>query len=141
MISNNRISQATSAFFFARSYGLSAATQTQPAEEKVRFDNNLFDGNVFSNQALPDSYTSYSVAFAYVFQNMGYAGDMSAIPGERMPGPGDFLIENNVFKNNVLEPTLGGAAVFGSPVVPGIVIDDGGNRCPPDALAPLNCLP
>lgn len=133
---NNRIKQTEAAFFFYRTYGLRAASADHPADTAVFFNDNLFDSNVFSENVI----ANFPVLYAPVYSKMNFNGVLSSIPGERLPADTDYVMTNNVFRNNVFQPSAQ-PAVFGSPLTPGFIVDQGGNHCPADPGGPLTCSP
>ncbi len=134
---NNRISQTTAAFVFLRTYGLRAASSDRPADTSVAFTNNLLDGNTFTGAVFP----SLPVAYVPVYSKMFFNGSLSSVQGERAPTDSDFVLAGNVFRNNSFD-TSAAPINFGSgPVIPGAIIDEGNNRCPFAAGAPVQCVP
>ena len=134
-ISNNVIQTSGFLFKFQRIFGLRPAgfdsLHRMPADSAVEFHDNLFEGN-----RIAAGQTGGSTIIP-VFSQMEYVtyGNDTG----RQPGPSDFLLRNNTFRNN--DFGRGGAAPrFGSPVVPGVVIDGGGNICAPGGSGyPLVC--
>jgi parallel beta-helix repeat protein len=117
-------------FYIFRYYGLRPARSDEqaslPAETEVRFRDNVFDGNL----VIPKTGFSQQASTIAVFNKMNYTDSLSNIVGERVIPDSAFNIGNNVFRNN----DFGGANAlppdFGSfDVVPGVVIDGGGNKC------------
>ena len=135
----NKVKKTPIAFYFFHDYGLRPASPNYPADIAVYFDNNVFDGNTFASNKPSVS----PIIDARVFSKMGYGGNLSGIPGERVPLDSEFVITNNVFRNNNLDPRA--LAPFwssnGTGSVPGVIVDDGGNRCPTDPTGNLHCLP
>lgn len=141
VISDNAVDGAPALFKFFRIFGLRAAASDQykniAADETVWFQDNTFIGNRFVNPK-GDSAEGSSIQLS---ANMNYMGSLSSMPGERMPGPGDYKLGNNVFKNNDFGHQLFGPNFGDSPLAPGQVIDGGGNICRkwlPESY-PLNC--
>lgn len=142
-VASNSVNGATALFWFYRIYGLRAAETspegTIPADTAVYFENNVFAGNRFTPD--PDLGSSSLSSSIPLFTDLGYAGSLSDIPTERVPGPDDFVLTNNVFRDNDFGTTLD-APYFGNGVVPGYVIDGGGNVCrSPSTAYPLGCSP
>ena len=143
--SQNTVDNSGSLLLFRRNFGLRPAGWDElhrlPADVAVLFRDNVFDGNTFTN---PNSFSAGANAASNVpiYDNMGYFGDVSSIPGEREPvPPGDFQLTNNLFRNNQFG-RVRAAPYFGANApVPGRVVDGGGNVCqtPTSANYPLNC--
>jgi hypothetical protein len=132
LIAENTIDQSGYLLLFTRIYGLRAAgydpAKKRPAEQAVLFQDNVFDHNRFTN---PSSYVYFkdgAAAHLPVYQLMGFSGMLSTAPGETVPTDAQFQLTNNVFRNNQVG-TARKAPNFGSPVVPGLVIDGAGNQC------------
>jgi len=72
---------------------------------------------------------------------MGYDGGTSAVPGERVPSPSDFVLGNNLLRANDFGKTVPAPDFGGGPTAPGVIVDGGGNVCSPPAIAgyPLDC--
>jgi hypothetical protein len=113
-----------------------------PADAGVYFRHNLFDGNVMRNQRAT-TFTGGGAgnsAYMPVYDHMGYAGGVSSLPGEVEPTDSQFDVTDNVFVRNDFGHSYG--VFFGArPVVPGVVVDGGQNRCVPTPYAgfPLAC--
>ena len=140
-ISGNTVEAAPTLFLFFRIFGLRQAgfdsLHELPADSAVLFNDNTFDGNRLVNpyvQAGDDS------SIFWLYNQLSYSGSVSNIPGERVARPSDFVVKNNTFRNNDFGKALS-APLFGTPVVPGVVIDGGGNVCKNDGGAgyPLVC--
>ena len=115
-------------FRFLRFFGLRPAgfddLHELRADTAVYFSDNVFDGNRLLNPS-----GDFSSSTIGVYSKLGYDGSISGVfPGERPPGPSDFVLTNNVFRNNDFGHLLT-APRFGAPIVPGLVIDGGGNVC------------
>jgi hypothetical protein len=113
-----------------------------PADTGVYFRHNLFDGNVMRDQRTT-TFTGGNAgnsAYMPVYDHMGYGGGVSTLPGEVEPTDSQFDVTDNVFVRNDFGHSY--AVFFGArPVVPGVVIDGGQNRCvaSPGAGFPLAC--
>jgi parallel beta-helix repeat protein len=128
-ISGNVVTAVPTLFYFYRVLGLRPAgydsLHEMPADTAVFFSDNLFDGNRLVDPSAGALYSS----ILHLYNNLDFNGvTSSAIPGERVPGPSDFVLTNNVFRNNDFGHALP-APAFGSPIVPGRVVDGGGNVC------------
>ena len=128
-ISGNVATGVPRLFHFFRIFGLRPARfdslHEMPADAAVYFNDNVFDGNRLVNP----STQATSSSIIRVYDQLDYSGSVSSvIPGERAPGSSDFILSNNIFRNNDFGHTLL-APDFGAPVVPGLVIDGGGNIC------------
>lgn len=136
---NNGVTNAEMMFSFVRQTGLRLAGWdggTAPADTGVFFRDNVFLGNTLTH---PPGITAGATGIAEVFQNLGYIPG-GFVPGERIPLPSEFILTNNTFTGNDFR--AGEPPKFGSPVVPGRIIDGGGNRCVnPPAGYPLVCQP
>lgn len=129
VFASNDVRGSCQAFLFYRYNGLrperSSPVFTHLADDRVYFTGNRFDGNSLEQYA---SGCSEYAAFVPVFDDMAYGGEVRD-PSERIPGPADFVLTDNVFRDNDFR---GVAIWFGTAtetVVPGRVIDGGGNRC------------
>jgi hypothetical protein len=128
-ISGNVASNVPRLFHFYRIFGLRAAGFDEgphelPADGAVYFSDNVFDGNRLLNPSVAGNPSSILL----IYNQLDYAGTISNLPGERVAGPSDFVLTNNIFRNNDFGHTLF-APAFGAPIVPGLVIDGGGNIC------------
>jgi parallel beta-helix repeat protein len=122
--SGNTVSGSNALFVFERDYGLGAAGYLypgSPAETGVYFTGNTFTNNSFTNPFNPglSSWIPIDAGGAL----MGYNQD------GRPPDPtaSQFHLANNAFGGNNFGK--GGALYLGDTVIPGAVIDKGGNRC------------
>jgi hypothetical protein len=128
----NTVELSGPSFYFARTYGLRAANsylEGVGADTAVYFKDNTFDGNVTLN---PVSYSD-GVQPASMFNVLDptiSVGSVSSLPGEVPLKASDFIISNNLFKNNNFGK-LSSAPTFGffNPPLPGYVVDGGGNIC------------
>jgi len=149
-IANNTVKNAGSLFTFYRGGGLNpdgnnatwAPLQPFGVSTNVVFQNNVFDGNVFTNDGSMPMMWSGTGVFFYIYSYLDYPfGSPGA--GATDPPRANFQLTNNVFKNNQFGH--GNHPDFGSGiVVPGYIIDGGNNQCtPPDPAAypnyPLTC--
>lgn len=144
----NVVERSGSLFELTRAYGLRAASvefgQDLPADTLVYFKDNVFEGNKLIDP-MPYSVLPSFAARMPVFDRLLYTNQVSTLPGERAAPADSFQIENNVFRNNRFG-TLAYAPWFGEgPVVPGMVVDGGGNQCQPPFPVyknyPLTCQP
>jgi hypothetical protein len=139
VIASNTSEKSATLFSIFRAYGLRPAGSDSehrlPADTAVVFTNNLFEGNIFKNPSLLGAAGSFPL-----YSNLGYSG-ISTLPGERAPGPGDFQLKNNVFRNNQFSTDVEGPGFGTGAVIPGAVVDGGGNKCrtPPGDNYPLKC--
>ena len=138
-VSGNVASDVPRLFHFYRIFGLRPAgfdgQHELPADAAVYFSDNAFDGNRLVNPSAPGS----SSSILRVYNQLDYSGTISSGPGERAPGPSDFVLTNNTFRNNDFGHALT-APDFGTPIVSGLVIDGGGNVCSNNGAAyPLVC--
>ena len=120
-ISGNVATGVPRLFHFFRIFGLRPARfdslHEMPADAAVYFNDNVFDGNRLVNP----STQATSSSIIRVYDQLDYSGSVSSvIPGERAPGSSDFILSNNIFRNNDFGHTLL-APDFGAPVVPGLV--------------------
>ncbi|MEZ5512450.1 MAG: right-handed parallel beta-helix repeat-containing protein [Steroidobacteraceae bacterium] len=132
-------------FRATRDFGLRPAGYdgpTLPADTAVRFRDNVFDANVLRGAVSLNIYgaAGTDAGVITVFSRMSYTGDLSALPGERVPTDAEFELTNNVFRHNDFG-RLHSVPQFGfSPPVPGVIVDGGQNLCAePPADYPLNC--
>jgi parallel beta-helix repeat protein len=127
VIANNTAEKSATLFSIFRVYGLRpAGTDSDhrlPADTAVVFTNNLFEGNILKNPSLLAAAGSFPL-----YSNVGYSG-LSTLPGERAPGPGDYQLKNNVFRNNQFSTDVEGPGFGTGAVIPGAVVDGGGNIC------------
>jgi hypothetical protein len=112
--------------------------QRMPADAGVFIQNNLFDGNVFSDGRNPLNASAYM----RIFGNPSAGAGTSGAPGERVPTAADFHLSSNAFINNIFDPRMAPPDFNGVPVT-GVVIDGGGNACQVVAgyVGPLVCSP
>ena len=140
-ISGNTVEGAPTLFLFFRIFGLRPAgfdsLHELPSDSVVLFNDNTFDGNRLVN---PYVQAGVDASIFWLYSNLNYSGSISNTPGERVARPSDFVVKNNTFRNNDFGKALS-APLFGTPVVPGVVIDGGGNICKNDGGAgyPLVC--
>ena len=137
--------RATTLFRATRDYGLRPAGYDGPplpADTAVRFRDNVFDANVLRGPVSLNIYgaASTDAAVITVFSRMSYTGDLSTLPGERVPTDSEFELTNNVFRHNDFG-RLHSVPQFGfSAPVPGVIVDGGQNVCAePPADYPLSC--
>lgn len=139
VISNNTAEQTTWLFIIMRNYGLRPAgtdfEHRRPADTAAVFKNNLFEGNVFTKPA-----RQISAGIFPLNGGLSYSG-VSTLPGERGLTPADFQLSNNVFKNNDFSRDVDGIDFGHGIVIPGAVVDGGGNKCktPAGLSYPLHC--
>jgi parallel beta-helix repeat protein len=126
--SHNVIDGAPQAFLFTRIYGLRAN------ETAVLFENNQFIANQFKNPYTPGN----PAARIPLYDALGFNGIPG--PGQTVPTIDQFLLTNNLFADNDFGGSQG--PIFGALLVPGYVIDGGGNICttPADPGYPLVCV-
>jgi hypothetical protein len=142
-ISDNHVEQTGELLAFNRDGGLRAASSDpmtlRPADTAVLFRDNVFERNKYSN---PTGYSYWGLLESSdipVYDSLDY---VDYPPGDRIPQPSDYLISNNKLTANdfgVDRP----APNFGTnPIVPGMIVDGGGNRCAqPKSAYPLSCSP
>jgi parallel beta-helix repeat protein len=126
VIANNTVEKSIRLFMIMRVYGLRpAGTDIEhrlPADTAVAFKNNLFDSNVFVND--------YRVSNAATFiLDGGLNAGISTLPGERGLTAADFQLSSNVFRNNQFSADSGELWFGSGVVIPGAVVDGGGNKC------------
>lgn len=133
--SQNLADRSAALLLAMRIYGLrpvghDGGAAIMPADGGVYFRDNLLDGNVLRNQRTSTYTGSAAVGSSYipVFEHMAYTGSVSAISGERVPVDAEFHLTNNRFVRNDFGQAMAGP-VFGSPVVAGMIIDGGQNKC------------
>jgi parallel beta-helix repeat protein len=137
----NTFSNVSQMFQIFRYYGLRAAgsddQKSLPADTEVRFRDNVFDGNVL----LATSNNGAS-GVMQLFNKLGYTGSVSSLPGERVIPDNAFNIGNNVFRNNDFGAGVVGPGFGEGVVVPGVVVDGGGNKCLNNwpASYPIKCI-
>lgn len=140
----NTVAKAAQFFISSRVYGLRPAGLYDgvPADTVAYFKDNLFDGNVFTD-ANGHFGTPERAITLPLYDNYGYSGSLSSLPGEVVIPPSAMQIGNNVFKNNQFgkgpyAPFFGNKAP-----VSGYVIDGGNNTCSPPTQPitgyPLTC--
>jgi hypothetical protein len=137
-ISGNTANNVLRLFDFFRIFGLRPAgfdsLHLLPADTGIDFTDNVFDGN-----RVVDDAAQKSPSLFYLYVHLNYFGGVSDIPGERPATDADFVLTNNTFRNNDFGHSVS-APFFGTPVVPGIVIDGGGNLCSDGGAGyPLAC--
>ena len=141
----NTIDGAQKMFWFSRVYGLRPAGWDDEgggaADTTVAFTNNIFDNNVLKNQYV---YTQQQDAsgIAWVYNDMGFQGQLGNVVGETAPTSGQYVLTNNTFKDNQFPLSNSAPPDFGSnAVVAGMIDDSGGNICPAPTQAnyPLAC--
>lgn len=139
VIADNTADRTANLYTIFRSYGLRPAgtdfEHRLPADTAVVFKNNLFEGNVFKNPTLMIPAANFPLN-----GGLGYIG-ISTLPGERALTPADFQLNNNVFRNNQFSTDVDGPSFGSGSVVPGAVVDGGGNLCrkPAQSNYPLRC--
>jgi hypothetical protein len=114
----NDISDTPRMFRIARYSGL------KPTETGVYFTNNRFEANAFHTL---DTTALAGQVFVYDYLEYNFA----SVPGasERAPTKADFHISGNVFINNNFGRSAAGPWFGSSAIVPGMIIDGGGNIC------------
>ena len=133
-VANNTINDAPRLFYFGRSGGLRNRgwdrDHTTPMDDKIYFKDNVFENNKLTNPRLKGVYGTYSTMIM-----MDYASDISSF--DRQPASNDYILGNNVFKNNNFSLALD-APIF-SPA--GMIVDGGGNICSTSAsiMYPIKC--
>jgi len=145
IISNNTVTQAGNLFSFQREYGLipapTAALTQLGAGTAVIFSNNQFINNQLVSSNTNHTFNSVA-AFLPVFDYLGYLFGGNLGPGGVEPTTSQFQFSNNTFTNNSFGHTVPGPYFGTNPVVPGMIIDGGGNVClTPTGVAsyPLVC--
>jgi Divergent InlB B-repeat domain len=127
-ISRNVARDVPLLFQFMRIWGLRPvgfdARHEKPADTAVFFSDNVFDGNRLVDPRSGGIWSS----IVRIYEELEFNGSTSGAPGERVPGPSDFVLKNNAFRNNDFGHTLI-APEFGKPIVQGLIVDDGGNVC------------
>jgi parallel beta-helix repeat protein len=138
-VANNSVSNTQELFDFFRVCGLRPQNwdgRGAPADTAVYFEGNTFSGNRFIGTQ-PNLYTSYIP----IFNNFDYSrfAQVCGIPGERAAQPSDFVLDSNAFlQNDFGHVQL--APYFAAPIIPGEVVDKGGNICSnPGNPYPLMC--
>lgn len=131
LFARNTLEQTRTSFTFFRIYGVNAGYPDAgvPLQTALVFQNNVFWGNKFVSTTSPTTASFLLPVFDKL--NAGLAAD------------GGYVVSGNVFGGNDFG-TFASAPFFGlSATVPGMIVDDGGNRCPsvPDANYPLKCTP
>lgn len=127
VFAENDVRESCAAFLFRRVNGLRAGAQSRfsdrPPEDLVYFQGNRFEGNRLAQYA--EDCSAYA-SFVPLYDDMAYDGSVRDA-SERVPGPGDFALADNTFRDN----DFGTAPIwFGQgAVAAGRVIDGGGNRC------------
>jgi hypothetical protein len=134
-VANNTVSNTRQLFDLYRLCGLRPQNWDgggAPADTAVYFEGNTFSENKFIGSQ-PNLYASYIPIFDYArFAQV-------CISGERVPQSSDFVLNNNVFKQNDFGHVQM-APYFAAPIIPGDVIDKGGNICSnPGNPYPLMC--
>lgn len=128
----NDIYQSPTMFDIARFSGLRAT------DTGVYFTGNRFEGNVFHSEN-----TNTITAWLFVYEYLQYSlgGIMQLAPGERDATAADFHISGNIFLNNDFGHASWGPWFGTGALVPGMIVDGGGNTCKPvqDWPAPLAC--
>ncbi len=141
---NNTVEKSGSLFYFTHVFGLRAADSNgvHAQDTAVYFKDNVFDGNVVVDPASMTGLKNWAATIP-VYDAMGYGGDLGGLPGETLVKASDFVLTNNTFKNNDFNAVQAYAAWFGDkPIVSGVVIDGGGNKCQlltADKAYPLVC--
>ena len=141
-VTGNAVDASLQLFLFNRYGGLRPAgfdpEKKMPADAAIEFHDNVFEQNSFTNpqSTLPSSSIPVYAGMLYTPSTVFFP----PVPGSREPGPGDFQLLNNVFRGNRFG-TGTPAPAFGDAVVPGAVVDGGGNVCavPPQHPYPLAC--
>lgn len=135
-VSNNTVSNTKKLFDLYRLCGLRPQNwdgRGAPADPAIYFEGNTFSENKFIGSQ-PTLYASYIPLFDY-----SRFVHVCGLPGEKAPQSSDFVLNNNVFRlNNFGHVEL--APYFAAPIIPGYVVDKGGNICSnPGGLYPLAC--
>jgi hypothetical protein len=144
-IANNTVNGSGDLFTFWRIYGLRPAGwngPNSPAETGVYFTNNTFTSNTFTNSYQSTGVESTYIPFVSGGSYLAYDGGInSGDVGEVAPTQSQFHLANNTFTKNTFGPPNKNIAFLGDTLVPGAVIDGGGNICGKTAYPnyPLAC--
>jgi hypothetical protein len=140
-VSNNTVSNSEQLFDLYRVCGLRPQNwdgRGAPADTAVYFAGNIFLENKFI--AIPSQTTVHST-YIPIFNKLDYPyfAQVCGIPGERAAQSSDFILNNNVFRQNDFGH-VELAPYFAAPITPGYLIDGGGNICSnPGSPYPLMC--
>jgi hypothetical protein len=144
-IAANTTDRAPLMFLFSRNFGLRPAgfddIHVMPADTAVRFRDNVFEGNLLTNQTPLGGDGGYNnTSMMQLGNKLQYNGSLSSIAGERVPSDTEFEFSNNVFRDNDFGH-VGYGPWFGPTVASGIINDGGGNFCKTPSIAsyPLVC--
>lgn len=144
VFARNTVEKSGNLFQFMRVFGLRQANTdgANLLDTAVYFKDNVFEGNTLLDP-VPRSGTRSWAAEMAVYDRLGYGGGVGGSPGEVELKPADFVLSNNVFRNNDFSAQQAYAPYFGSgPVLPGVIVDGGGNKCQlqvADKTYPLAC--
>jgi hypothetical protein len=129
---NNTVSGSHELFAFFRIEGLAQPGSFgpgSPAETGVYFSGNTFEKNTLSGAFTSQNFFAANTAGYIPFESGGQFmafNDYGNLPD---PTPSQFHLAGNVFSGNDFGKV--GLVYLGDTVVPGAVIDKGGNRCKP----------
>lgn len=128
--SDNQVEQAPALFGLFRSFCLRAAgsdwQHVLPADTAIRFENNVFSGNVLTKPLTGSTSRASYFNFSFPFDSQNAC---SIVPGERKPTPAEVKLGNNIFKNNNFGSETGYPYFDGSLNGAGVIVDGGGNVC------------
>jgi hypothetical protein len=134
-VEDNVVSSAEVLFLFLHHFGLRPANwngRGAPGDTGVYFQSNRFSRNRLITSPNPSGYSASLPIYEFLQGS-------PPRPGERAPRRSEYFLQGNVFTGNDFSKVRQ-APFFNGPILPGMIVDGGGNTCLQPAFPyPLVC--